>query len=374
MPTQRTMRLAVTAASVLVLSLSPALLFADSYSQVNLVSNGFVPAVTVDSNLINPWGMAFSPTSPFWISDQGMGVATVYNGLGAITPLVVTVPGGGPPSGPTGQVWNGTSSFALPTGGATNFIFDTLNGTIAARSSGSTAVTVATTTGAIYTGLALASVGSNNYLYAANTAGTGSIQVFDTNFNNVTGTTFAGKFSDTSLPAGYVPFNVQLINGDLYVTYADLGPMGAVVSGSTGYVIEYDTSGDLIGQFAGGGPLVAPWGLTLAPAGFGSFSNDLLVGNFGNGEIDAYSTTGTFEGVLDNNGAPIVNPNLWALDFRTGGAASTNPDALYFTAGVDNQVGGLFGEIIETPESPTLLFVGLGILALALLRLRSQWA
>jgi hypothetical protein len=137
------MRLVAVAASVLAFSLSPARLFADSFTQINLVSNGFVPAATIDSNLVNPWGIAFSATSPFWISDQGTGVATVYTGTGSIVSLVVTVPGGGPPSGPTGQVFNTTASFALPSGGTTNFIFDTLNGTIAARSTGSTAVTVA---------------------------------------------------------------------------------------------------------------------------------------------------------------------------------------------------------------------------------------
>ena len=372
MPTPRSMRLVAVAASVLAFSLSPARLFADSFTQINLVSNGFVPAATIDSNLVNPWGIAFSATSPFWISDQGTGVATVYTGTGSIVSLVVTVPGGGPPSGPTGQVFNTTASFALPSGGTTNFIFDTLNGTIAARSTGSTAVTVATTAGAVYTGLALGSVGSNNYLYAANTAGSGSIQVFDTNYNNVTGSTFAGTFNNPFVPAGYVPFNIQLIGSQLYVTYAELGAGGVAAPGSTGEVAVFNTNGTFVSLLASGGPLDAPWGIALAPAGFGSFSNDLLIGNFGSGEIDAYSTTGTFEGVLDDNGVPIVDPNLWALDFRTGGASSTNPDALYFTAGVDNQSGGLFGEIVETPEPPPFVLVGLGVLALILARFRAQ--
>lgn len=229
-----------------------------------------------------------------------------------------------------------------------------------------------TTAGAVYTGLALGSVGSNNYLYAANTAGSGSIQVFDTNYNNVTGSTFAGTFNNPFVPAGYVPFNIQLIGSQLYVTYAELGAGGVAAPGSTGEVAVFNTNGTFVSLLASGGPLDAPWGIALAPAGFGSFSNDLLIGNFGSGEIDAYSTSGVFEGILDDNGVPIVDPNLWALDFRTGGASSTNPDALYFTAGVDNQSGGLFGEIVETPEPPPFVLVGLGVLALILARFRAQ--
>ena len=226
-----------------------------------------------------------------------------------------------------------------------------------------------TTPGAVYTGLALASSGGNNYLYAANSAGTGGINVFNSSFAPVT---LGGGFVDPNLPAGYVPFNIQLIGSDLYVTYAELQANGTAVPGSSGYVDVFDTSGDLVQRLASGGSLVAPWGITLAPSGFGAFGNDLLIGNFGNGEIDAYSTSGTFEGVLEDDGVPIVNPNLWALDFRVGGASDTDPDALYFTAGVDHQMGGLFGEIVETPEPPSLALIGLGLLALTLARLRAQ--
>jgi len=360
----------VAAAGVLALSLSPAPLFADSYYQTNLVSDVPGLAPTTDPNLVNPWGVSFSATSPFWVSDQGTNLSTVYNGLGAITPLVVPIPAGGPPSGPTGQVFNGTTSFTVG-GVATNFIFDTLQGTIAARTTGTTVTTVATTPGAVYTGLAIGSVGADNYLYAANSLG--NIQVFNGSFANVTGTAFAGKFVDSSIPAGYVPFNVQLIGSDLYVTYAELaGPVAA--PGSTGYVDEYDTSGNLLKRIASGGALDAPWGITLAPSGFGSFSNDLLIGNFGNGTINAYSTAGGgFLGTItDGNGVPIANDFLWDLSFRTDGASSTSPDALYLTAGIDNQTAGLFAEIQLTPEPAPLVLVGLGLIAFALIRLRAQ--
>jgi uncharacterized protein (TIGR03118 family) len=207
---------------------------------------------------------------------------------------------------------------------------------------------MATEPGAVYTGLAIGSVGSTNYLYAANNAG--GIDVYDTNFNNVDGTTFAGKFVDPNPVTGFTAFNVQNINGNLYVEYADINSMGQPQPG--GYIDEFDTSGNFIKRVATGGALEAPWGITLAPAtGFGSYSGDLLVGNFGNGEILAYDpTTDAYLGTLDGtNGQPIQNSFLWALDFRTGGTG-VNTNALYFTAGINNQTDGLFGSIQPVPE------------------------
>ena len=167
-----------------------------------------------------------------------------------------------------------------------------------------------------------------------------------------------------------MPFNIQLIGSQLYVTYADLGPAGNPIPGSTGYVDVFNTDGTFVQRLATGGGLDAPWGITLAPAGFGEFSNDLLVGNFGNGEIDAYSTAGVFEGTLDGiGGAPIVNQDLWALDFRTGGS-NPNPDTLDFTAGIDNHSEGLLGSISEPPEPSPILLTAFGLLALTLTRLR----
>jgi len=360
MPTLRNLRLVARAASVLVLSLTPALLSADSFEQTNLVSSVPGLAAVTDPNLINPWGMAFSATSPFWVSDQGTGVSTLYDGAGNITSLVVAIPGGNP----TGQVFNSTTSFALPGGGgATNFIFDTLSGTIAARSTGATAVTVVVTPGAIYTGLALASSGGSNYLYAADS--TGQIRVFNSSYAPVA---LAGNFTDPNAIPGYVPFNIQLIGSSLYVTYAQLGPGGAALPG--GYVDVFNTDGTFAQRLTTGGALEAPWGITLAPSTFETFGGDLLIGNFGNGEIDAYTLAGVFAGTLDGaNGQPFVNHNLWALDFRTGGA-NVNPNALYFTAGIDNQTEGLFGEIVDTPEPGSFILAGLGVFVLALARSR----
>lgn len=378
MTLSRTLRHAAGLLGLAALSLSPAALFADIFTQTDLTANSAsVGAANVDPNLINPWGMAFSATSPFWIADQGTNLSTLYSGTGSVNSTVVSIPSSStPPSGPTGIVFNSTTGFDVTPGTASHFIFDTLQGTIAAWASGSTATTMVPSTGATYTGLALASSLGNNYLYAANSAGAGSINVFDSNFNNVTNTTFGGKFVDPNPIAGYVPFNVQLIGSDLYVMYAELGPHGVALVGSSGYVDVYDTSGNFIQRLATGGALFAPWGITLAPSNWGEFANDLLIGNFGNGEIDAYTTTGVFEGIIDGtNGQPIVNPNLWALDFRTGGTG-VNTDALYFTAGIDNQAGGLFGDItVTTPEPSPLILTGFGILALfAASRLRRHHA
>jgi len=345
------------------------------YVQSNLVSNGAVPAANTDPNLINPWGLAFSATSPFWVSDQGTGVATLYSGAGVAIPLVVSIPSGStPPTGPTGQVFNSAPTGSFPVSGTSaKFIFDTLSGTIDAWNAGTTAAVEATTAGAVYTGLALDNASTSYYLYAANSAGTGSIDVYDSNFNKVT---LSGDFVDPNAIAGYVPFNIQNIGGTLYVEYAELGPTGIPIAGSTGYVDEFDSSGNFITRLTSGGALDAPWGITLAPAtGFGTFSGDLLIGNFGNGEINAFNpTTGAFLGTLTNaSGAPIVNQYLWALDFGNGGTGFSST-SLYFTAGVNNQTGGLFGSIaaVATPEPATLPIAAVGLLSILLVGLRKE--
>ncbi len=354
----------------LALALAPTCLYADSFTQTNLVSDVPGLANTTDPNLKNPWGVSFSATSPFWVSNQASGNSTLYDGAGNINPLVVTVPPGAtPPTGPTGQVFNASTGF-LVNGVASNFIFDTLNGTLAAWNStaGTTAVQMAATPGAVYTGLAQDTTGGTSYLYAANS--TGNIHVFNSSWTDVTSTTFAGKFVDPNPVTGLVPFNIQNIGGNLYVTYAALGPMGAPMPG--GYVDEFDANGNFIKRIATGGPLSAPWGITQAPSNFGSFSNDLLIGNFGNGEILAYdATTDMFLGTLDGaNGQPLDNPFLWALETRTGGA-NVDLDAVYFTAGIDDQQEGLFGEITATtPEPSTIFETASGLITLALSRLR----
>ncbi len=288
---------------------------ADTFDQINLVSDVPGLASTTDPNLKNPWGVAFSATSPFWVSNQGSGTATLYNGVGAIHGA------GGSRSGErdsaeraNGTGFNGNTDFVIP--GATpapaKFIFDTLNGTIAAWNGGSTAARWLRLPDAVYTGLAIGNNGTGDFLYAANSKG--SIQVFNSNFAVAT---LAGNFTDPNAIAGYVPFNIQELNGQLYVTYAQLTATGAALPG--GYVDVFDNNGDFLKRLATGGPLDAPWGITIAPTGFGSLGGDFLIGNFGNGEILEYDASGNFLGTLDNtNGTPIVNQDLWALDFRTG--------------------------------------------------------
>jgi uncharacterized protein (TIGR03118 family) len=332
------------------------------YFQTNLTSDVPGLAANTDPNLKNPWGVSFGPTSPLWVSDQASGKSTLYTGTGASESLIVTVPPTSPPpAGPTGQVFNGTTSFALP-GGSSHFIFDTLSGTIDAwgSSAGTTAAVMASSPGAVYTGLAIDSVGSNNYLYAANNAG--GIDVYDGTFTNVSGTTFAGKFVDPNPVTGFSPFNIQNIGGNLYVEYAALNSMGFPMAG--GYIDEFDSAGNFIKRVATGGSLQAPWGITLAPStGFGTYSGDLLVGNFGNGQILAFDpTTDAYLGTLNGgNGQPLVNSFIWALDFGNGGP-SFNSSALYFTAGINNQQDGLFASIQPIPEPAAL-----GTTALALL-------
>ncbi len=359
----------VKAACTLALAFASTCVHADSFVQTNLVSNVPNLANNTDPNLVNPWGVSFSATSPFWVSDQGTGVTTLYGATGSPVSLVVTIPGPStPPTGPTGTVFNSSTGFLLPKGNAASFIFDTLNGTIAAWNGGqgTTAVTMATTPGAVYTGLAQDSTSGSTYIYAANS--TGNIHVFNALWSDVTSTMFAGKFVDPNLPPGFVPFNIQNIGGNLYVTYAQLTPMGTPLPG--GFVDEYDANGNLIARIATGGPLSAPWGITLAPSSFGPFSNDLLIGNFGNGEILAYDpTTDAFLGILDGaNGQPIINSFLWALETRTG--PGFNPDAVYFSAGIKDQTDGLFGEITDVPEPATIFGTAFGVIALALSRIR----
>ena len=357
----------VNAALAFLVALTSKPCFADTFTQTNLVSD--IPGVAnvTDANLKNPWGVAFSATSPFWISNQGSGTSTLYDGAGTPASLVVTIPGGAPPSGPTGQVSNGTTSFNLPNGTPARFIFDTLNGSIAGWNAGTTAVQTVSTPGAVYTGLALANTGGANYLYAADS--TGKIRVFDSNFSPVT---LSGAFTDPNAVSGYVPFNIQLIGSNLYVTYAQLTPQGTGLPG--GYIDVFNTNGTFVNRLATGGPLNAPWGLAVAPAGFGSLANDLLVGNFGNGEILAYNlATGTYISTLDGaNGQPFVNDFLWSLDFRTGGA-NVNTNALYFTAGINNQQDGLFGDIAESPEPSTTILIVAGLCGLAFLQFRRRF-
>jgi uncharacterized protein (TIGR03118 family) len=369
MPQHQPISRLATATGTLALAFATTLLHADSlgFSQTNLVSDVQGLAANTDPNLKNPWGVSFSATSPFWTADQATGLSTLYNAVGVPQALVVTIPGGPPPSGPTGTVFGNVAGSFLVNGTPATFIFDTLNGTLAGWNGGTAAVQMAATPGAIYTGLAEASNGTSNFLYAANSAPGGHINVFNSGWQP---TTLSGNFTDPNLPAGLVPFNIQNISGNLYVTYASLGPGGTPMPG--GVVSEFDANGNFIKRIATGGSLFAPWGIVLAPSSFGSFSNDILIGNFGNGEILAYdATTDLFLGTLNGpNGQPLVNSFLWSLETRAGGSGF-DPNGVYFSAGINNQADGLFGEITAiTPEPATIFGTATGLIALALSRIK----
>jgi uncharacterized protein (TIGR03118 family) len=363
--------------SVTMLTLVPRQSIASIYVQTNLTSDVPGLAANTDPNLKNPWGISYSATSPFWVSNQMSGNSTLYNGAGLPqpqpTPLIVTTPGTPATafSGATGQVNAGLAGNFLLNGTPASFIFDTLGGNIDAWNGGTTATIVQTVAGAEYTGLAIDNNGTANFLYAANYA-TGKIDVFDSTFAPAT---LSGSFSDPSIPAGYVPYNIQALNGKLYVEYVLKGPSGSPLAPTRGvgdgFVRVYDANGNLLSvPSISGGNLDAPWGVALAPSNFGDFSNDLLVGNFGNGQINAYDpTTGAFIGtILGPNGLPLVNNNLWGIGIRTAGAFDTN--ALYFVAGINGQNDGLFGEIQVAPEPGTIVGVGGGLLFLAWRRYR----
>jgi uncharacterized protein (TIGR03118 family) len=340
--------------------LNPQGLFADSYVQTNIVSDIPGMAPITDANLKNPWGMSFSATSPFWTSNQGTNTSTLYTGTTTLNSLVVSVPGG-----PTGQVFAGGTAFTEPNGSAPNFVFATLGGSIYAWNggNGTTAVQAGSTTGAVYTGLAINQAG--NLLYASDVRN-GRIDVYNPSFAR---TTVSGSFVDPTLPAGYTPYNIQQINGSLYVEYENRTSPAP----GAGIVSVFDANGNFQRRLINpGGQLFSPWGIVMAPANFGQFSNDLLVGNFGNGEINAFNpTTGTFIGTLsDGQGNPIVNSGLWALATRTGTGFDTS--AVYFTAGINNEMDGVFGKINAAPEPLSAALSGLGVLVLGAIAARRR--
>ena len=329
---------------------------AGNYTQHNLVSDLPGLADHMDTNLVNPWGIAISSKSPFWISDNHSGLSTVYSTDGSILPLVVNIPppaGGTPPAAPTGIIANSTTNF-LAGGAASHFIFATEDGTISAWASGTNAVLVAdnSASGAIYKGLVAGVANGSNYLYASEFHN-GKVDVFDGTFQLQS---WPGAFVDTNLPAGFAPFNIQNIAGNLYVTYAkqDTNRKDDISGVGNGYVDEFSYSGQLVKRFASAGVLNSPWGLAVAPTGFGPFSGALLIGNFGDGRIHGFNlTTGALVGELtDGLGAPISNLGLWALQFGNGARGGTL-NTLYFTAGIpgDGAVEdhGLFGSITAGP-------------------------
>jgi uncharacterized protein (TIGR03118 family) len=329
------------------------------YVQTNLVSDIPGLAQLTDPNLKNPWGTSFAADGSFSISDQKTNASTLYSvtaaGVTAESPTVAIPTTAAGPQGPTGQVSNDTSSF-LVNGTPASFIYADLNGTISAwnSSAGATAQVEATTTGAAYTGLDLESTAAGDSLFAPNPK-QGRIDVFDGSFHRVT--LPAGAFVDPSLPAGMVPFNVEDVNGDLYVAYA---PAGAPAARNTaplgaGAIAVFDTSGNFIKQLTAGGNLASPWGIVLAPSTFGEFGGDLLVGNFSYNvpEINVFDpSSGAYLGTLaDSSGNTLLGnaQGIWDLTFGNGGKGG-NPNTLYFATGLNAENDGLFGAIDALPS------------------------
>jgi uncharacterized protein (TIGR03118 family) len=336
-----------------------------------LVSQGFAPAAHEDSNLINPWGMSFAPTSPFWISDQGKGLSTLYRGDGTPQALVVTIPSPSPPpSGPTGQAFTGASGFTIGASGPSAiFSFANLDGSISAWNPalGTSAAAAVDVPGAVYTGLTIGSLGGSNFLYAANHAG--GIDVFDQTFAPHS---LPGSFVDPLLPSGLTPFNVATIGGQIYVTYAQAGPDADEAPIGSGIVDIFNPDGSFATRFltaSMANNVASPWGITLAPSAFGLPAGAILVGNFSdeNGFINAFAANGTYLGMIMAGSDPFNVPYLWALGTRTGGVG-VDPNSVYFTAGIGDEDHGLFGQLLPVPEPSTwaLMLVGFGAMGLAL--------
>jgi len=344
----------------------PKLALSQFYAQHNLLSDGAVLADLTDSAVVNAWGLVSGPTTPWWIADNGTGKTTLYNVSTGTIQATFTVPGVGTDQGnPTGIVFNGGTGFVINNGigsSAARFIFASEDGTLSAFR-GNPIVTVvpnaeAPAHGAIYKGLAIDSETAGQFLYATDFHN-GRVDIFDSSFHAVN---IAGGFTDPNLPAGFAPFGIQNIDGTIYVTYAlqDAEQEDDVAGPGNGFVDAYDTAGNFIRRVASAGELNSPWGLALAPADFGRFSGDLLVGNFGNGRIHVFDPTkltsdGEFEavGLLHSaRGKPIQIDGLWALQFGHGTTA-TSPNGLtntlFFTAGPSDEEHGLFGSLVAVP-------------------------
>ena len=327
------------------------------YQQTNLVSDIAGVAQLTDPNLVNPWGLVHGPATPWWVADNGTGVSTLYTGQGVKVPLTVTIPvPAGSPAGttaaPTGVIFNGNGGFNVSENGtsfSSLFIFDTEDGTISGwnpsfvdRTHAILAVDRSNVgKGAVYKGLAIGSNASGTFIFATNFR-FGTIEMFDSNFHLVR------SFTDHRLPQSYAPFGIQNIGGNLYVTFAkqNAAKHDDVAGPGHGFVDVFDTDGNLISRLIARGSLNSPWGLALAPANFGQFSNDLLVGNFGDGHINVFDpNTGAALGSLQNSGGvPILIDGLWSLQFGNGAAAGATNE-LFFTAGIDGEAHGLFGAI-----------------------------
>ena len=341
----------VVAIAVLAGSANARVVAANAYSVQSLVSDSAAtPAASTDSTLVNGWGLSAGPTTPWWVSDNGTNESTLYGGTGAKVPLTVSVPGG-----PSGTVFNGSASdFVISQGGnsgAARFLFATEGGTILGWTptvNGTAAVVGAdrSSVGAVYKGLAT----MNDRLYATDFHN-GRVDVFDASFNTIT---TSGGFKDAKVAKGFAPFGIQAIGGSIFVTYAkqDGARHDDVAVPGRAYVDEFTPDGRLVARVVNSGkktaPLNSPWGLAMAPTDFGTFGGHLLVGNFGNGRISAYSKHGNrwlYDGQLRRSGGSLIAiDGLWAIAFGNGSAAGP-ANTLYFAAGPTGGQHGLFGSI-----------------------------
>ena len=367
-----------TCVAVLVLALlAPPVIFAQHYTQTNLVSDlAMNPALPnpPDGDLLNPWGLARSSGGPWWVADNNSGLSTLYDGMGAKLGLRVVIPppaSGSSPAAPTGIVFNGSpTDFLVAPNMPAHFILSTEDGTISAWHSGSNAVLEVDNSagGAVYKGATTGDVNGKRFLYVTNFR-SAQVEVYDTNFRRVRfsegeddGPFNANSFSDETIPSGFAPFNIQNIGGSLFVTYAkqDAPRHDDVKGPGLGYVDIYSTRGKLEARLEHGNWLNAPWGVVWAPRDFGEFSNRVLVGNFGSGQIAAYDGfNGKFIGLMKTYTDPVhltgervvTIDGLWAIVF--GNSASAGPfNSLFFTAGINAEHDGLFGTL--TPVAAEL--------------------
>ena len=349
----------VSIASVGLLSLAAVLPAQQSqhYKQTNLVADTPGIAAATDPNLVNPWGMSRSSGSPWWVSDNGTGLATLYAGTGSTLSLVVTIPPGDGSTAtgtPTGQLFNGTTDFPIAPGMPARFIFATEDGTVSGWNpavSPTTAVIAVNTKGAsVFKGITQAMVndpvkGTSDFLYVADFR-KGRVNVYDANFQRVS--LGGDAFEDEDLPRGFAPFNVQDIGGNIYVAFAmqDNAKHDEVDGPGMGYVDVFSPTGRLLRRLESGPWFNAPWGMAQAPGDFGAYSHNILVGQFGSGEILVFDpVTGHFKGKLNNAAnAPITIDGLWGIAFGSGATAGPST-TLFFSAGSDHEQHGLFGAI-----------------------------